>query len=289
MQSISNDTLTIKVADKGAELQSIYHNQHKLEYMWSGDPAYWAKKSPVLFPIVGGLKKNTYRYKGKDYQLGRHGFARDNNFELAEKTDSSLTFFLKSNEQTKTSYPFDFVFTVKYSLQENKVQITFIVEDTGSENLLFSVGAHPAFAVPLVKGTEYEDYYLHFNETEHAGRWPLSSEGLIETTPTPLLKNENRLPLQKELFYKDALVLKHLKSDEISIVSDKTSHGIKVDFAGFPYMGIWAAKDADFICIEPWYGIADSVNASGNLEEKEGINTLEPKGRFEVGYGVEVF
>lgn len=253
------------------------------------DPAYWAKKSPVLFPIVGGLKKNTYTYKGKDYELGRHGFARDNNFELVAETDSSLTFSLKSDEKTKAAYPFNFVFSVKYSLQENKLQVAFIVENTGSENLLFSVGAHPAFAVPLVEGTEYEDYYLQFNKTENAGRWPLSSEGLIETTPTPLLENKNRLSLKKELFYKDALVFKHLKSDAISIISDKTPRGIKVEFTGFPYMGLWAAKDADFVCIEPWCGIADSVNASGNLEEKEGINDLEPKGRFEVGYGVEVF
>ncbi len=94
------------------------------------------------------------------------------------------------------------------------------------ENLLFSVGAHPAFAIPLVKGTEYEDYYLQFSETENIDRWPLSPEGLIETVPTPLFKNETRLLLKKELFYKDALVFKHLKSDTISIVSNKTPHGI---------------------------------------------------------------
>jgi galactose mutarotase-like enzyme len=178
---------------------------------------------------------------------------------------------------------------VNYSLQENKLLVTFIVENTGSENLLFSVGAHPAFAVPLVEGTEYEDYYLKFNQIEDAGRWPLSSEGLVETSPTPLLKNENQLPLKKELFYKDAIVFKHLKSTAISIVSNKTPHGVRVDFTGFPYTGIWATKNADFVCIEPWCRIADSVNASGNLEEKEGINTLEPKGRFEIGYSIEVF
>lgn len=289
MHSISNDTILIQVADKGAELQSIYHKQHDLEYMWSGDPAFWAKKSPVLFPIVGELKNHSYKYKGKEYQLGRHGFARENNFDLADKTNESLTFSLKSNEQTKASYPFDFVFSVKYSLQENKLQVTFTVENRGSENLLFSVGAHPAFAVPLVAGTTYDDYYLQFNENENAGRWPLSSEGLIETSSTPFLNNENKLALKKKLFYKDAIVFRHLTSDAISLVSDKTPRGIKVQFAGFPYIGIWAAKDADFVCIEPWCGIADSVKASGNLEDKEGINTLEPGGKFETHYSIEVF
>lgn len=270
-------------------MQSIYHQQHNLEYLWSGDPAFWAKKSPVLFPIVGGLKNNTYRYKGKEYKLGRHGFARDSTFELIDETNDSITFSLKSDKQTKASYPFDFAFSVKYAVQQNKVRVTFTVENTGSESLLFSVGAHPAFAVPLVDETQYEDYWLQFNQTENAGRWPLSSEGLIETTAAPLLEDTNRLPLQKELFYKDALVFKHLKSDEISIVSDKTPHGVKVTFSGFPYMGIWAAKDADFVCIEPWGGIADSVNASGNLKEKEGIIALQAAGRFEIWYGIEVF
>lgn len=289
MHSISNNIISIAVADKGAELQSIYHKLHKLEYMWSGNPAFWAKKSPVLFPVVGGLKNNTYRYKGTDYKLGRHGFARDNDFELVEKTDSALTFSFKSNGLIKPFYPFDFIFKVKYALQENKLQVTFIVENTGLEDMLFSVGAHPAFAVPLVEGTQYEDYYLQFNQNEQAAIWPLSSEGLIETTPAPFLNNENTLALKKELFYKDALVFKHLTSTSISILSDKTSHGLQVGFNGFPYLGIWAAKDADFVCIEPWYGIADSVNASGNLADKEGINTLEPRGRFEAFYSIEVF
>lgn len=257
--------------------------------MWSGDPAFWAKKSPVLFPIVGGLKNNTFQYKGKDYKLSRHGFAHDNSFELVEETNSSLTFSLKSNEQTKAAYPFDFVFSVKYFLHGNKLQVTFIVENPGSENILFSVGAHPAFAVPLVEGTQYEDYYLQFSKKENAGIWPLSSDGLIETRPAPFLRNENKLPLKMEMFYKDALVFKNLASDKISIRSDKTPHGVEVDCTGFPYLGIWAAKDADFVCIEPWCGIADTVNATRKIEEKEGIRTLEPGGQFEVTYSIEVF
>ena len=289
MHSVSNETLSIQVAAKGAELQSLYHKQHELEYLWRGDPSFWAKKSPVLFPIVGTLKNNTYTYKGKDYKLGRHGFARDNNFELTKKTNSSLTLSLKSNDLIKTFYPFDFIFSVRHSLHENMLQVTFIVENTGSENMLFSVGAHPAFAVPLIKGTKYEDYYLKFSQNEQACIWSLSSEGLIETMPTPLLNNENRLPLKKELFYKDALVFKQLKSTFISILSDKTPHGLQIEFAGFPYTGLWAAKDADFVCIEPWCGIADSITTSGNFEDKEGINILEPEGRFEVFYTIEVF
>jgi galactose mutarotase-like enzyme len=289
MPAISNDLISIEVATKGAELQSIYHKQYDLEYLWNGDPAFWAKKSPVLFPIVGELKNKTYRYKGKEYQLNRHGFARDMEFELAKQTADSLTFSIRSNEQTLAIYPFRFVFSVKYTLRQNAVTVSYIVENAGDEPMYFSVGGHPAFKVPLVEGTSFEDYKLLFNESETAGRWPISSEGLIETTSMALLENSNQLPLQKELFANDAIVLKHLKSPMVALKSDKTEHGIEVDFTGFPYLGIWETKGGNFVCIEPWCGIADSVNASGNLEEKEGINVLQPQEIFIASFTINLF
>ena len=155
--------------------------------------------------------------------------------------------------------------------------------------MFFSVGAHPAFKVPIVEGTNFEDYYLFFDKKERAGRWPLSSEGLIELKPEPFLNDTDKLPLKKELFYKDALVFKHLNSSAISIKSDKTERGVIVAFEGFPYMGIWNAKDADFLCIEPWQGIADSVNATGNLLEKEGIIPLGVGKTFKTSWSIELF
>lgn len=289
MYSITNHIISIQVAPKGAELQNIFHEQNKLEYMWSGDPAYWAKKSPVLFPIVGELKNKKYSYDGKEYSLSRHGFARDMEFELTEQSDHSLTFSIANNEDTRKNYPFDFTFSVKYTLQENIVHISYIVKNTSSKELLFSVGGHPAFKVPLMQGTSFEDYHLLFEQTENTGICPLSSDGLIEKTSTPLLANTNKLPLAKQLFAKDALVFKELQSTTISIVSDKTLHGLKVSFEGFPYMGIWSTKGANFVCIEPWCGIADPVDASGKLEEKEGIQKLGPAEVFEKTFSIEVF
>jgi galactose mutarotase-like enzyme len=289
MPSISNDFISINVATKGAELQSLYHKQHKLEYMWSGDPAFWGKHSPILFPIVGELKNKAYQYNGQRYQLNRHGFAREMEFKVSEQSEDSITFLLQSNEETLEKYPFPFRFAVRYTLAENSLQISFIVENIGSENMLFSVGAHPAFKVPLVEGTTYDDYRLVFDKPETTGRWPISPDGLIETTSQPLLKNETILPLKKELFSADAIVLKDLQSTSVSITSPKTEHGLKVKFENFPFLGIWSTKGGDFLCIEPWCGIADSVNTSGNLKEKEGINRLDPSGKFEVSYLIEVF
>ena len=284
--TIQNDYLSVEVQAKGAELMSLYNKKEQLEYMWSGDPAFWGKHSPVLFPIVGELKNNTYYYKEKAYQLGRHGFARDMEFTVVEQTTSSVGFSLLSNADTLQKFPFEFGFDIEYLLQQDWLTVTYKVKNTGNDDMYFSVGGHPAFKVPLVEGTDYNDYYLEFNEPELAGRWPISAEGLIETDAEPFLLNTNKLPLRKELFYRDAIVFKNLRSDTVRLRSSKHDKGIEFNFPGFPYLGVWAAKDADFVCIEPWCGIADPVNSSQQLTEKEGINRLAPQGIFERSWGV---
>lgn len=289
MFEISNESLTVQISAAGAELQSILSKENSLEYMWSGDPAFWGKKSPVLFPIVGGLKNGTYQHQGISYQLGRHGFARERVFTVRSHTTDCIRFSLVSDETTKEVYPFDFVFSIEYSVKGNRLTVTYIVENIGDETLLFSVGAHPAFKVPLVDGTKYEDHQLVFSAHEKAGIYPLSADGLIEKHTEPLLNNSNSIPLTKALFAKDALVFKELKSNFIGILNHTNTHGLKLHYTDFPYMGIWAAKNADFVCIEPWCGIADSVDASGELAEKEGINQLAPTETFERSWAVEIF
>jgi len=289
VHSIENNLLNVAIETKGAELQSIIHKDFGLEYMWSGDQKFWGKKSPVLFPIVGTLKNNSYQYKGNTYWLSRHGFARDMEFEVTDKSENFITFTLNNNETTFANYPFHFSFSIRYSIESNRLNVSYIIKNTGTEEMLFSVGGHPAFKVPLVEGTTFEDYYLEFNHFEHASRWLLSRDGLIEDSTAPVIEHTDKLPLTKSLFYKDALVFKHLTSKSVYILSGKTSHGLKVNFHNFPYLGIWSAKDADFICIEPWSGIADSVNTTGDLQEKEGINIL-PKGEiFTRTWHVELF
>ena len=235
------------------------------------------------------MKNNSYTYNGTAYTLGRHGFARDLVFTVAEQTADSIRFLLTDSADTKKVYPFPFHFEVVYTLDDNRLTVTYRVRNTGNEELFFSVGGHPAFRVPLAAGTSYEDYYLQFNREETAGKWPLSPEGLIERSTQPLLDHTQRLPLKKTLFYADALVLKHLASDVVTLKSDATPHGLEFHFKGFPYLGIWAAKDADFVCIEPWCGIADHVDASGQLQEKDGINQLQAGGLFERSWQVVLF
>ena len=274
MFTIENAKIKAVINAKGAELTSLVNKENQLDYMWAGDPAVWGKHSPVLFPIVGTLKNNTYLYNGREYRLPRHGFARDKQFAVESHNGDSITFLLRNDAETLTVYPFAFEFRLRYTLFENSLAVAYEVVNPAKELMYFSVGAHPAFKIPLVAGTDYTDYYLQFNQVETAPRWPISPDGLIEQTPIDLLQNTNRLNLSKDLFQKDALVLKGMASTIITLGSNKTEHGFRFDYPGFPFMGIWAAKNADFVCVEPWCGIADSVAGTQQLPEKEGINKL---------------
>jgi galactose mutarotase-like enzyme len=288
MESLENDLIRITVNPKGAELTTLYDKTTGTEYMWSGDAAFWGKHSPVLFPIVGTLKDDSYFYEGKKYELRRHGFARDMTFIASKEQKDQLTFTLVSDENTLQRFPFLFRFEISYQLQNKKLSVSYRIFNTGETHLYFSVGGHPAFKIPIDNRTEYHDYYLKFEEEENAGRWPISKDGLIESEPTPLLHGK-KLPLTKSLFQKDALVFKQLKSSSLQLKSTKTGKGFQFNFPGFPYLGIWAAKEADFVCIEPWCGIADDVNTDQDLTKKEGINNLAPTGVFARKWSVEIF
>jgi galactose mutarotase-like enzyme len=286
---IENADLRVAIKPQGAELDSIVHKHHQLEYLWQGDAAFWGKKSPVLFPIVGTLKDNRFTHEGKTYHLSRHGFARDKTFTVEQQSADTATFLLVSDEESLKNYPFSFEFRLHYALKDNTLSVTYDVKNTGDGLMCFSVGGHPAFRVPLVAETDYTDYFIELNAPETRGRYPLSKNGLLELKPNPFLENADKIPLHPSLFDEDAVVLKHLSATRIAILSEKTPHGLRMTFDGFPYFGIWAAKNAPFVCLEPWCGIADSVNTTQALTEKEGINHLASGAHFERTWAVEMF
>jgi galactose mutarotase-like enzyme len=286
---LENERLKIRIAEKGAELQSVFHKETGIEYMWQADPAYWPKHSPVLFPIVGVLKDNQYTYAGQTYQLGRHGFAREKDFLPDSNGSNSGTFTLKSDAGTKAVYPFDFVFTITYTLESQRVRVQYNIENTGSSTLYFSVGAHPAFNVPVSSGRSFDDYYLLFEKQETASRQLLSEAGLVRQQTEPLLHQANTLPLSKPLFHKDALVFEGIASEQITLRSEKDEHGIRMGFRDFPFLGIWSKEGANFVCIEPWCGIADSEAATGDITVKKGIQALEPGAAFDREWWAEFY
>lgn len=288
MQTIKSQNLTVKINPKGAELVSLFNHENQTEYMWSADPNFWGKSSPVLFPIVGSLKDNIYRFEGKEYSLPRHGFARDREFTVEKSSENSVTFLLTDDENSLKVYPFKFEFRLIYTLENNKLNVTYAVKNIGEGKMYFSVGGHPAFAVPLAENTTYDDYYLEFNKTETFKRWGLTNEGLIQTEPFDFLINTNTLPLTKELFYDDAIVFKNIDSTSVTLKSDNVNQQLQFDFEGFPFLGIWAAKNANFVCIEPWCGIADAANHNQELTEKEGMISLISDETFDRTWSVTV-
>ncbi len=289
MTTIENESLRITINPVGAELTSLFNKATGREYLWQADAAYWPKHSPVLFPIIGTLKDNHYYFEEKEYQLSRHGFAREKTFTVTMKSATTVAFELTDDAATRAVYPFQFTLSLQYTLEENRLSVAYHVTNNGNAAMYFSVGGHPAFKMPIEEGLAYEDYYLLFNNIETTGRWPINAVGLLEKNPVPLLNNTQLLPLTKELFYKDAIVIKHPASNEVQLKSDRHPAGLSFSFEGFPFLGIWAAKDADFLCIEPWCGVADSVNSQPLLAQKEGIETLAPGDEFVRTWRVATF
>jgi galactose mutarotase-like enzyme len=288
MVVIENENIRARINPLGAELVSLLKLEDDTEYMWNANPAFWGKTSPVLFPIVGGLKNDTYFYERNAYHLPRHGFARTMQFEVEHKTVNSVVFLLKSNIETQKVYPFEFELRLVYSISGNEIELKYVVRNRSEKPLWFSIGGHPAFKCPIDKNLDYSDYYLEFEKNEDLLRWPLSGEGLILDQPIEISKNSKILPLNKELFYEDALVFKNLASSYVTLKSNKSSAQLRFDFENFPYLGIWAAKNADFVCIEPWCGIADAADRNQIFTEKEGINQLQPNQVFERSFKIEI-
>jgi galactose mutarotase-like enzyme len=286
---LENEHLYASFASKGAELQSLKSKKNDISYLWVGNPHYWGKFSPVLFPIVGSLKNNTYYFKNKTYQLSRHGFARDRTFQVNQLSATEVVFTLRDDEETRSVYPFQFILQLRYQLSGAVLSCTYEVSNPDDDQLLlFSIGAHPAFAISTAGDLKYSDYFLQFNKDTELVYHKVTQD-LIEQETATMKLNNDLLPLTYELFYEDALVLKTLKSDCITLLNHKNPNGIHFRFKDFPFFGIWAAKNGDFICLEPWCGIADGIDHDQNLETKEGIMSLTSKESFIRKWEIDCF
>jgi galactose mutarotase-like enzyme len=280
--TIENNEITALFNRKGAELCSLKSNGSHREYMWNGNPNFWGKHAPILFPIVGTLKDNQYRYKGQSYALSRHGFARDLEFEVVGKTANSVVFSLESTEETKSNYPFDFELQIGYNLVESSLNIEYKIINKMDERMPFSIGGHPAFALPK----NFTSYALEFEQQETLESFTLEND-LLSNTKVNIALNERVLPLSYSLFEKDALIFKSLNSKKISILEESKPllHFYFEDFTNF---GIWTKTNAPFICLEPWLGYSDLTSSDGNIENKEAIQFVEANATFECSYSIEI-
>lgn len=261
---LENDILKISVDTHGAELSSIFNKKENKEMLWHGDPQFWGRKSPVLFPVVGKYKNGKTTYNGKEYALGQHGFARDSEFTLVEQNETKLVFALESNEETLTKYPFKFRLVCSFELENDKIIVGWNVENTDDKTIHFSIGAHPAFYC------EKDKTVLTMNK-ENLKYSLVNSDGLYTPEKYDV---ESSFVLHDNIFDKDALIIENCNVTEVSLVdNDKKYITVKFDA---PLFGIWSPtkKNAPFVCIEPWFGRCDGADFNGDITEREWGNAL---------------
>ncbi|WP_184550595.1 aldose 1-epimerase family protein [Mucilaginibacter sp. FT3.2] len=288
MTTIENEYLKASIDTKGAQLSSLIDKATGVEHLWQADADIWPWHAPNLFPVVGGLINNELLVDGEKYAMSRHGFARQSEFVLLNSDDVSASFSLPYCDKKLKVYPYKFDYQVLYTLIDNSLRVTYKVINLDKRSIYFSVGAHPAFNVPFNAGEKYEDYYLEFETDEHLETELLSADGFFNGESHPVPTPKNRLQLTRQLFDADALVFKKLSSRMVTIKSDKHDQSLSVEFPHFSYLGIWAKPGADFVCIEPWLGCADSEGHQKDIKQKEAIQKLNIGHVFEAPFFISL-
>lgn len=285
---IENEYLKIGVNTKGAELCSIWSKCNNQEYLWQADPAFWSFHSPNLFPVVGNCTDNKILINGVEYSMPRHGFARHSEFSLLNSAPDKLVFYLDYSDKTLAVYPFKFRLLLSYVIHETDIQVRFEVINLDNKAILFSLGAHPAFNVPVRPGETYSDYYIEFEKDENLKQELFNSLGFFTGQSIPYELNDRKLDLNTELFNDGALVFKTLNSRKLILKSKKLTGSVQLSFQDFNSLGIWAIPGAPFVCIEPWLGYADRAGGIQEFKTKEGIITLDPDNTFTATYSINI-
>ncbi|MEY8332750.1 aldose 1-epimerase family protein [Lachnospiraceae bacterium 47-T17] len=278
--TLENEFLAVKVSTTGGVLTSI-RSKDGLEYLWQGDPAYWANQAPLLFPICGSIRDNQASVgDGRQTKMPRHGIVRGREFDCVQQSMHSVTMAIVSDDEMMEQFPFAARLAVTYTLEGHTLTQTFTVENLEEEEMMpFFVGGHPAFNCPMVEGDAYTDYYVEFEQEETCSvPEQLTDTGLLNLqNRTDFLKGTKRLPLSFDLFAKDAITFDELKSRSVKLASDKHGHSVTMEFAEFPYFILWTtANKGPFLAMEPWLGLSTCSDESDQLEEKRGVQIAAP-------------
>jgi galactose mutarotase-like enzyme len=288
MHVLENEFLSVTIQNKGSELCSIFNKLNGLEYLWQAEPSVWAFHAPNLFPVVGNCLNNQIQIDGIKYPMQRHGFARHSPFVLTDSSANHAVFTLDYSEATLAVYPYKFSFQVAYNLQDTEITIIYKVINKDAKTIFFSIGAHPAFNIPFSKGGAYDDYYIEFDQNELLVKNLFDESGFFTGDTEQVYLDNRRLNLSKDLFKDGALVFKEIKSKEVLIRNHQTPSFVSVSFEDFKALGVWAAPDAPFVCIEPWLGYADNAGELKEFSEKDGIQKLETSKVFECSFTIGI-
>jgi len=273
---LKNKSIEVQIAPQGAELRGLRRLDTGVEYMWSGDPAHWDRVSPILFPIVGRLHNDSYTWQGRRYSLPQHGFARDLEFDLVHEDGICASFLLGSAGPFLDRYPQEFQLAVTYTVDGASLTIRHdVFNPSSTDDLLFSLGAHPAFRWPLDESVPPDGYSLRFDRTETANRLEVGSDGLLTGRKVPFFRDVDQLKLRPDLFRAGAVVLEGLKSVSVTLGAE-SGPGVRLQAPGAKWWGFWTKPGAPFLCMEPWHGVADTFGADWDLRGKPGIMALAP-------------
>lgn len=287
MEQIANDFLTIKVSEMGAELTSIKDENGK-EYLWQANPKYWNRHSPILFPIVGAVWNDTFRVNGTEYHSKRHGFARDTAFHLIKKDNNKITFSMHDTEETYKKFPFHFILGVTYRLERNRIHVVWHVQNTDNKEIHFQIGGHPAFNLPDITEGEPIRGYLKM-DAETLNRTELTHEGYRKPSCKEMETDEGILEFTEETFRNDALIFDNCQLHDVQLLNRRGEPEVSVHF-NTPAVGIWTpyGKNAPFLCIEPWYGVADETGCTDEFKNRHLMNHLLPGASFMSEYIIQI-
>ena len=288
LHTIENEHLICSIDSHGCEVKSIKNRETEMEYMWNGDPVYWNRTSPVLFPFVGAVKNKEYRYEGRKYKIGQHGFARDMEFVPLSNSESEIWMELRESEETMDVYPFRFCLEIGYKLVGRQLNVMWHVINTGDRIMYFSIGAHPGFMLPKNDKAVFMLYDNNGMPVESIKTRLFGKEGCVMDKISKLDIKDGKLPITENLFDGDALVLEDSQIGCVKIVSERSKDPfISVSFSS-PLLGLWSPphKNAPFVCIEPWYGRCDKESFDGQLPEREYEQMLAPEKDFKAEYSI---
>lgn len=286
-RTLENERLLLEVEERGSQLVRIYDKQKNREVLWNADPAFWPKHSPLLFPMIGASYEKKYRVNGKTYDMPNHGFAWTSDFTFLDDGDG-LTAVLTSSEESKEKYPYDFKLKVKHHLSGNNILISWTVENTGCGEMLYSIGAHPAFLMPAGKKTS--DMYLKFSGKSNLPFYRIASSGCAVPEQVKILSldADSCVKITEDFWKEDVYIFDHQSLDEVSLCQEDKTPYVTLHSKDFPYFGIWTKPGAPFVCLEPWQGRCDREGYIGELKDKDGIRKLAPGEKEQFSYRVEV-
>lgn len=272
--TIENNFLQVTISTHGAELQSVVDKATGAELLWQANPEVWSRHAPILFPYCGQLKNGKFTHKDIEYEGVQHGFARNMEHILTDKTEQSATFMLEANALTMEKFPFAFKLISTYTLAENTLHHAIEVRNDGDEPMPFGFGYHPGFNCPFDENHKTEDYVLRFSKPETPTVVDTGT-GLVSGKTSVYFAEQTDIPLTDALFARDSVCFTHLKSDALSIVEKDSGRRIDVCIAGYPYVLIWSMPGKlQFVCIEPWFGLPDTETSTGVWTQKPAVITL---------------